>query len=125
MVLLAALLRIIRRLITEENVDQLFNLSYQSQNIDKLLGIDHGEDGTINRCMTTIKIKKSIFTEPYDIKFHPILPILVGVIADRSVIQGQLGTSRQYLLQIQGQEIGPHEKQSQQMINEYVRPKLM
>jgi len=43
------------------------------------------EDGLINRCMTTIKIKKSIFTEPYDIQFHPILPILVGVIADRSV----------------------------------------
>jgi len=37
------------RIITEENVDQLLNLSYQSQNIDKLLGIDHGEDGTINR----------------------------------------------------------------------------
>jgi len=43
------------------------------------------EDGLINRCMSTIKIKKSIFTEPYDIQFHPILPILVGVIADRSV----------------------------------------
>ena len=37
------------RIITEENVDQLLNLSYQSQNIDKLLGIDHGEDGTVNR----------------------------------------------------------------------------
>jgi len=37
------------RIITEENVDQLLNLSYQSQNIDKLLGIDHGEDGTANR----------------------------------------------------------------------------
>jgi len=37
------------RIITEENVDQLLNLSYQSQNIDKLLGIDHGEDGLANR----------------------------------------------------------------------------
>ena len=37
------------RIITEENVDQLLNLSYQSQNIDKLLGIDHGEDGTVKR----------------------------------------------------------------------------
>ena len=37
------------RIITEENVDQLLNLSYQSQNIDKLLGIDHGEDGTVSR----------------------------------------------------------------------------
>ena len=43
------------------------------------------EEAIIVRCMSTIKIKKSIFTEPYDIKFHPILPILVGVIADRSV----------------------------------------
>ena len=43
------------------------------------------EDGTINRCMSTIKIKKSLFTQPYDIKFHPIFPILVGIIADRSV----------------------------------------
>ena len=42
--------------------------------------------------------------------------LLKAFIADRSVIQGPLGTSRQYLLQIQGQEIGPHEKQSQQMI---------
>jgi DNA-directed RNA polymerase II subunit RPB2 len=42
------------RIITEENVDQLLNLSYQSQNIDKLLGIDHGEDGTINREIRTI-----------------------------------------------------------------------
>ena len=43
------------------------------------------EDGNIVKCMSTIKIMKSIFTEPYYIKFHPILPILVGVIADRSV----------------------------------------
>ncbi len=43
------------------------------------------EDGTIVRCMSTIKIKKSLFTQPYDIRFHPIYPILVGVIADRSV----------------------------------------
>jgi DNA-directed RNA polymerase II subunit RPB2 len=37
------------RIITEENVDQLMNLSYQSRNIDKLLNIDHGEDDTVNR----------------------------------------------------------------------------
>ena len=43
------------------------------------------EDGTINRCGSTIKIKKSLFSQPYDIKFHPILPILVGVTSDRSV----------------------------------------
>ena len=37
------------RIITEENVDQLLNLSYQSRNIDKLLNIDHGSDGTAER----------------------------------------------------------------------------
>ena len=37
------------RIITEENIDQLTNLSYQSRNIDKLLHIDHGEDGVIER----------------------------------------------------------------------------
>ena len=42
------------RIITEENVDQLLNLSYQSQNIDKLLGIDHGEDGMANREISEI-----------------------------------------------------------------------
>jgi DNA-directed RNA polymerase II subunit RPB2 len=35
------------RIITEENIDQLLNLSYQSQNIDKLLHIDHGDDKVI------------------------------------------------------------------------------
>ena len=43
------------------------------------------EDGTIVRCVSTIMMKKSLFTQPYDIKFHPILPILVGVISDRSI----------------------------------------
>jgi len=37
------------RIITEDNIDQLLNLSYQSRNIDKLLYIDHGEDGTVER----------------------------------------------------------------------------
>ena len=37
------------RIITEDNIDQLMNLSYQSRNIDKLLHIDHGEDGTVER----------------------------------------------------------------------------
>jgi hypothetical protein len=37
------------RIITEENVDQLLNLSYQSQNIDRLLGIDHSDDGLAQR----------------------------------------------------------------------------
>jgi len=43
------------------------------------------EDGSVIRCMSTMKIKKSLFTHPYYIKFHPILPILVGVTSDRSV----------------------------------------
>jgi hypothetical protein len=37
------------RIITEDNIDQLLNLSYQSRNIDKLLHIDHGEDGKTER----------------------------------------------------------------------------
>jgi len=37
------------RIITEENIDQLTNLSFQSRNIDKLLHIDHGEDDTVQR----------------------------------------------------------------------------
>jgi DNA-directed RNA polymerase II subunit RPB2 len=37
------------RIITEENIDQLTNLSYQSRNIDKLLHIDHGDDGRVER----------------------------------------------------------------------------
>jgi hypothetical protein len=37
------------RIITEDNIDQLMNLSYQSRNIDKLLHIDHGEDGKVER----------------------------------------------------------------------------
>ena len=37
------------RIITEDNIDQLTNLSFQSRNIDKLLHIDHGEDGQIER----------------------------------------------------------------------------
>ena len=42
--------------------------------------------------------------------------LLKAIMADRSIIQAPLGTARQYLLQIQGQELGAHEKQSQQMI---------
>ena len=37
------------RIITEDNIDQLMNLSYQSRNIDKLLYIDHGESGEVQR----------------------------------------------------------------------------
>jgi DNA-directed RNA polymerase II subunit RPB2 len=37
------------RIITEDNIDQLTNLSFQSRNIDKLLHIDHGEDGKAER----------------------------------------------------------------------------
>jgi hypothetical protein len=42
------------RIITEDNIDQLTNLSYQSRNIDKLLHIDHGEDGNVKRDITEI-----------------------------------------------------------------------
>ena len=37
------------RIITEDNIDQLTNLSFQSRNIDKLLHIDHGPNGQVER----------------------------------------------------------------------------
>jgi hypothetical protein len=37
------------RIITEDNIDQLTNLSFQSRNFDKLLHIDHGSDGQVER----------------------------------------------------------------------------
>jgi DNA-directed RNA polymerase II subunit RPB2 len=50
------------RIITEDNIDQLTNLSYQSRNIDKLLHIDHGEDGKVERDIKEIieNYKKSL-----------------------------------------------------------------
>jgi hypothetical protein len=50
------------RIITEDNIDQLTNLSYQSRNIDKLLHIDHGEDGSVQRDIKEIieNYKKSL-----------------------------------------------------------------
>jgi len=42
------------RIITEDNIDQLMNLSYQSRNIDKLLNIDHGEYGEVQRDINQI-----------------------------------------------------------------------
>jgi hypothetical protein len=53
------------RIITEDNVDQLMNLSYQSRNIDKLLHIDHGEDGTVERDIKEIieNYKKDLETK--------------------------------------------------------------
>jgi hypothetical protein len=37
------------RIITEDNIDQLTNLSFQSRNIDKLLHIDHGPNEEVER----------------------------------------------------------------------------
>jgi hypothetical protein len=53
------------RIITEDNIDQLMNLSYQSRNIDKLLHIDHGEDGTVERDIKEIieNYKKDLETK--------------------------------------------------------------
>ena len=53
------------RIITEDNIDQLTNLSYQSRNIDKLLHIDHGEDGTAERDIKEIveNYRKSLETK--------------------------------------------------------------
>ena len=53
------------RIITEDNIDQLTNLSYQSRNIDKLLHIDHGEDGTVERDIKEIveNYRKSLETK--------------------------------------------------------------
>jgi len=43
------------RLITEENVDQLLNLSYQSKNLNKLLNIGDGDFKNINDLVTQYK----------------------------------------------------------------------
>jgi hypothetical protein len=53
------------RIITEDNIDQLTNLSYQSRNLDKLLHIDHGEDGTLERDINEIvdNYKNSLTTK--------------------------------------------------------------
>jgi hypothetical protein len=60
-------LNIQMRIITEDNVDQLLNLSYQSQNIDKLLNIDHGdpEEGNVKRDIKEIidNYKKQMTTK--------------------------------------------------------------
>ena len=58
------------RIITEENIDQLLNLSYQSQNIDKLLHIDHGDDKTVERDVKEIidNYKKSLDQKISNIK---------------------------------------------------------
>ena len=50
------------RIITEENIDQLTNLSFQSRNIDKLLHIDHGEYDVVQRDIKEIieNYKKSM-----------------------------------------------------------------
>jgi len=56
------------RIITEENIDQLLNLSYQSQNIDKLLHIDHVDDEKIQRSIKDIiqnyktQLERNIFS---------------------------------------------------------------
>uniref|UniRef100_A0A6C0KNB0 DNA-directed RNA polymerase n=1 Tax=viral metagenome TaxID=1070528 RepID=A0A6C0KNB0_9ZZZZ len=42
------------RIITEDNIDQLTNLSYQSRNIDKLLHIDHGDNDLVERSIKEI-----------------------------------------------------------------------
>jgi len=74
------------RIITEDNIDQLLNLSYQSRNIDKLLHIDHGEDGKTERDIKDIvenykktleeisgkQVDKNIITKYQD---EPISPI--------------------------------------------------
>jgi len=53
------------RIITEDNIDQLTNLSYQSRNIDKLLHIDNGDDGSVKRDIKEIidNYKKSMETK--------------------------------------------------------------
>jgi len=60
------------RIITEDNIDQLMNLSYQSRNIDKLLHIDHGEDGTVERDIKEIieNYKKDLETKMKTVEFE-------------------------------------------------------
>jgi DNA-directed RNA polymerase II subunit RPB2 len=64
------------RIITEDNIDQLMNLSYQSRNIDKLLQIDHGESGEVKRDIKEIienyKKKLDNLTKTTNIKTNKI-----------------------------------------------------
>ncbi len=53
-------LNIQMRIITEENVDQLLNLSYQSKNISKLLNFDDTEFKDINSLMTQYKTQLAV-----------------------------------------------------------------
>jgi hypothetical protein len=65
------------RIITEDNIDQLTNLSYQSRNIDNLLHIDHGDDGKVERDIKEIinNYKKSLETKLKQVEQQQIVQI--------------------------------------------------
>ena len=71
------------RLITEDNIDQLMNLSYQSRNIDKLLYIDHGTIGDVERDVREIieNYKKDMDQLSLDQKIRPKSQQLVDMSA--------------------------------------------
>jgi DNA-directed RNA polymerase II subunit RPB2 len=54
-------LNIQMRIITEENVDQLLNLSYQSKNLNKLINVGDNDFKNINELMT--HYKKELYTK--------------------------------------------------------------
>jgi hypothetical protein len=86
------------RIITEDNIDQLLNLSYQSRNIDKLLHIDHGDDGKTERDIKDIvenykkileeisgkQVDKNIITKYQD---EPISPINIEYTPEEQTIE--------------------------------------
>ena len=73
------------RIITEDNIDQLTNLSFQSRNIDKLLNIDHGEDGNVERDIKEIveNYKTSLYKKMRNIE--PVTNKPVNKIIDTNV----------------------------------------
>ena len=75
------------RIITEDNIDQLLNLSYQSRNIDKLLHIDHGQNGTVERDIKDIieDYKKSLEGTKTDLSRYPMEQIKGEPISPREI----------------------------------------
>ena len=110
------------RIITEDNIDQLTNLSYQSRNIDKLLHIDHGDDGTINR---DIKEIVENYKRTLESKLRQVNKQIIKKINPKNE-EPQLFEEdglEQEQVQVQKQEINQQEI-NQQEINQQVPPSV-
>lgn len=91
------------RIITEDNIDQLTNLSYQSRNIDKLLHIDHGEDGNVERDIKEIveNYKKSLERKLIEVGRQVVTKIRVDNEKEPQVFDSNYDTYQQPIQPIQ------------------------